>query len=104
MLVSIWAMIFLVIWKRKQFELTYKWNCSDYEESDELIRPKYVQKAAGKIKYIPGTVQNWEIVSYARTGRLREGLSFGSVKCSKEIIYVAAHAFTFLIRCVFPRK
>ena len=56
MLVSIWAMVFLVIWKRKQYELTYKWNCSDFEDSDELIRPKYVQKAAGRIKYIPGTV------------------------------------------------
>ena len=56
MLVSIWAMIFLVIWKRKQYELTYKWNCSDFEDSDELIRPKYVQKAAGRIKYIPGLV------------------------------------------------
>ena len=54
MLVSIWAMVFLVIWKRKQYELTYKWNCSDFEDSDELIRPKYVQKAAGRIKYIPG--------------------------------------------------
>ena len=63
-------MIFLVIWKRKQYELTYKWNCSDYEENDELIRPKYVQKAAGNIKYIPGTVKNWEIVSFARARRI----------------------------------
>ena len=71
MLVSIWAMVFLVIWKRKQYELTYKWNCSDYEESDELIRPKYVQKAAGRIKYIPGTVKNSEILSHEQTGPMQ---------------------------------
>ena len=67
MLVSIWAMVFLVIWKRKQYELTYKWNCSDFEDSDELIRPKYVQKAAGRIKYIPGTVSKLRSAEHCTT-------------------------------------
>ena len=33
--------MFLEFWKRRQFELTYRWDLVDYDEERDLVRPEY---------------------------------------------------------------
>nr|CAB3221917.1 anoctamin-5 [Phallusia mammillata] len=38
---SLWATMFLELWKRKQFRLAYDWDLVDYDEDRDLIRPEF---------------------------------------------------------------
>ena len=62
-MVSLWAIVFLELWKRKQFELAYKWNCSECNNafSDIRLRPKYkaaARRYGGPPKYYPGLLKS----------------------------------------------
>lgn len=38
---SIWATLFLELWKRRQRILAYEWNMDSLEEEEELLRPEF---------------------------------------------------------------
>ena len=45
-IVSLWAIIFLELWKRTQFELSYKWNTLGTDNFYESrLRPQYIAEA-----------------------------------------------------------
>ncbi|XP_031563792.1 anoctamin-4-like [Actinia tenebrosa] len=39
---SLWATIFLEVWKRKQISLAFDWDMMNYEDEFEPVRPSYV--------------------------------------------------------------
>lgn len=47
---SIWAVVFLELWKRRQAELCWNWGVTDVEFEEESIRPEY--QAAVKTRRI----------------------------------------------------
>ena len=52
--VPLWTIIFLEVWKRRQFELTYKWGCNDVKDTSQNVLPSYREKAGNNFKYRPG--------------------------------------------------
>ena len=50
------ATTFMEFWKRRQFELNYKWNLIEYDEETDEVRPEFAQ-AAPKKKFNPVTMK-----------------------------------------------
>ena len=44
-IMSLWAVLFLEFWKRRQFKLAYEWDLTDLDEDAEPVRPQYRAKA-----------------------------------------------------------
>ncbi|XP_066477596.1 anoctamin-7 [Tiliqua scincoides] len=42
---SLWAVTFLEYWKRMNATLTYRWDCSDFEDIEERPRPQFAAMA-----------------------------------------------------------
>ncbi|XP_077205145.1 anoctamin-7 [Paroedura picta] len=42
---SLWAVTFLEYWKRMNATLTYRWDCSDFEDIEERPRPQFTAMA-----------------------------------------------------------
>ncbi|XP_042315616.1 anoctamin-7 [Sceloporus undulatus] len=42
---SLWAVTFLEYWKRMNATLTYRWDCSDFEDIEERPRPEFTAMA-----------------------------------------------------------
>lgn len=40
-LMSIWAVLFIEFWKRKQYELQFEWDVVDFEKKNEPLRPDF---------------------------------------------------------------
>ena len=66
--VPLWTIIFLEVWKRRQFELTYKWGCNDVKDTSENVLPSYREKAGNNFKYRPGKMA-YEVHVYANKRR-----------------------------------
>ncbi|XP_059806917.1 anoctamin-7-like isoform X1 [Hypanus sabinus] len=47
---SLWAVMFLEYWKRKSAVLAYKWECFDFEETEERPRPEFTVLAPMTVK------------------------------------------------------
>ena len=39
------AVLFLENWKRTRADLAHRWDCTDFQEEEETIRPKYAALA-----------------------------------------------------------
>nr|XP_014346126.1 PREDICTED: anoctamin-7-like [Latimeria chalumnae] len=48
--ISFWVMLLLKFWKRTNASLTYRWSCTEYKKSEELLLPDYVRRATTKKK------------------------------------------------------
>ena len=44
--VSLWGVIFMEFWKRRQCVLTTKWLCSERADNSEVVRPEYIKKVS----------------------------------------------------------
>uniref|UniRef100_A0A2R9CR59 Anoctamin n=1 Tax=Pan paniscus TaxID=9597 RepID=A0A2R9CR59_PANPA len=42
---ALWAVLLLEYWKRKSATLAYRWDCSDYEDTEERPRPQFAASA-----------------------------------------------------------
>ncbi|KAK3580685.1 hypothetical protein CHS0354_017968 [Potamilus streckersoni] len=42
---ALWASFFHEFWKRKQVELEYEWDTSDFEQEEETVRPEFEAQA-----------------------------------------------------------
>ena len=40
-LVSVWSVIFIDTWKRREFTLQFKWDVHDFEAKTETMRPEF---------------------------------------------------------------
>jgi anoctamin-1 len=39
---SLWATVYTEMWKRYSARITYKWDLSDFDASEEYPRPEYL--------------------------------------------------------------
>ncbi|CDW55778.1 anoctamin [Trichuris trichiura] len=53
-LMSLWATLFLEAWKRRQGELSWRWNLCDFELEEDVVRPEF-EISAKKMKLNPIT-------------------------------------------------
>uniref|UniRef100_A0A5S6QAG6 Anoctamin n=1 Tax=Trichuris muris TaxID=70415 RepID=A0A5S6QAG6_TRIMR len=53
-LMSLWATLFLEAWKRRQGELSWRWNLCDFDLEEDVIRPEF-EICAKKMKLNPIT-------------------------------------------------
>ena len=55
---SLWAVVFIDLWKRKQSSLQFEWDTVDFDKSDENVRPQYEQDVKHrKLNVITGQVE-----------------------------------------------
>ena len=119
-LVSVWAIIFLELWKRlqarslrvhpkfiwghsmiytlvndlEQYRLTFKWNCSEFDTPDDYVRPAYIEKSNGTLKYRPSKLRyEVHIPAYER----RKGFGFSCIT----ILFFLSLVIMAVFSCMF---
>eukprot|EP00731_Ephydatia_muelleri_P029832 Em0021g355a len=66
---SLWAVLLLEFWKRKQFTLQFKWSMLNYEEIDETLRPDFVDKIQHYIRDGPKSTMPKRMKRYTEVDR-----------------------------------
>lgn len=93
-LVSVWAIIFLELWKRIQYRLTFKWNCSEFDTPDDYVRPAYIEKSNGTLKYRPSKLR-YEV--HIPAHERRKGFGFSCVT----ILFFLSLVIMAVFSCMF---
>jgi len=89
--ISIWSIVFLEFWKRRQFQHAVEWDITDIEEIMEPVRPKYRAMAAtekGRYRDNPITLKVERYVP-AEATRIWKVLSIVFVIFSIMCVFVA---------------
>ncbi len=87
---TIWSVIFIDTWKRKQSALQFEWDTIDFDNSDENVRPKFEQEIkARKVNKITGEVEPFiSLTSRILSYLLSSSVVFLSVCCV--LIFIVA--------------
>ena len=91
--VPLWTIIFLEIWKRRQYELTYKWGCNEVKDTSENLLPSYREKAQNNFKYRSGKMA-YEIHVPAK--KRRTGATFSFI----ELLFFVALVLVAVFSCM----
>lgn len=92
---SIWATLFLELWKRRQAAIAQEWHTADFEEEEEQLRPEYKRSLPDEqlqlfqFKTNPDTGKIEPVVSKFKTYR-RYGAVFGVVGFMILLVLAAA--------------
>ena len=66
-MISIWAVLFINLWKHKQSTLQFEWDTTNYVKSLETIRPEFEQMVKNKNKNLITGVNKGEIKNWIRS-------------------------------------
>jgi len=84
---SLWATLFLELWKRRQFKLNYEWSLADYDASYEVIRPEY--GGAVRRKRVNPVTRKEEPFLSAKGKCLRSSISGVTIVFSVLLVFAA---------------
>ncbi|XP_007236828.2 anoctamin-7 [Astyanax mexicanus] len=93
---SLWAVTFLEHWKRTCAVLSHRWDCSEFEESEERPRPEFAAMAPTTIR---NPVTGAEEPHFPETSRFRRIITGNMV-----IIIMVAVVLIFLIAIILYRS
>ncbi|KAI4901365.1 hypothetical protein NFI96_014160 [Prochilodus magdalenae] len=93
---SLWAVTFLEYWKRTCAVLAHKWDCSEFEESEERPRPEFTAMAPTTIR---NPVTDAEEPHFPEASRCRRIVTGNMV-----IIIMVAVVLIFLIAIILYRS
>ncbi|KAL7831981.1 hypothetical protein AOLI_G00295290 [Acnodon oligacanthus] len=93
---SLWAVTFLEYWKRTCAVLSHRWDCSEFEESEERPRPEFTAMAPTTIR---NPVTGAEEPHFPETSRCRRIVTGNMV-----IIIMVAVVLIFLIAIILYRS
>ena len=89
----------LSIWKHilsnpPKYRLTFKWNCSEFDTPDDYVRPAYIEKSNGTLKYRPCKLRyEVHIPAYER----RKGFGFSCIT----ILFFLSLVIMAVFSCMF---
>ncbi|XP_067851723.1 anoctamin-7-like isoform X2 [Heptranchias perlo] len=92
---SLWAVTFLEYWKRKSAVMSHKWDCFDFEETEERPRPEFTAMAPMTIK---NPVTGAEEPYFPKKERLQRVITSSMV-----ILLLVAVVLIFLISVILYR-
>uniref|UniRef100_A0AAR2IQU6 Anoctamin n=1 Tax=Pygocentrus nattereri TaxID=42514 RepID=A0AAR2IQU6_PYGNA len=93
---SLWAVTFLEYWKRTCAVLSHRWDCSEFEESEERPRPEFTAMAPTTIR---NPVTGAEEPHFPETSRCRRIVTGNMV-----IIIMVAVVLIFLLAIILYRS
>ena len=83
----------IIIYLQK-YRLTFKWNCSEFDTPDDYVRPAYIEKSDGTLKYRPSKLR-YEV--HIPAHERRKGFGFSCVT----ILFFLSLVIMAVFSCMF---